>query len=186
MSNRTENIETALIGRDLQVIVKDLLGVSTSALPDGDVVASYGQTPGGAADTTAGGIILDSAVRYNGGTGETVEIIMREMIATSGTLQKAALDVYIFDEYALALASNEVFALDGTTTAKKIKAVLPIAEADWKNIDALNAIATVTYSRSIKAALDTTAMKAVVVMRSTSRTYSADHTLQMELQIHRD
>ncbi len=187
MANRTENIETALTGRDLKTIVTDLQGISTGALVATKVVSSYGFTVGGVVDTTNGGINLDAVTRDNNGTSEVVQVFAREIITTSGTLQKAALRIYLFDSYALSLASGDAFAFGVGGTAKNNVEVLDIAEADWKSDDPLVAVASVAYTgKNIRTAAGTTAMKAIVVMESSSKTYSANHALQLEIRIKRD
>jgi len=182
-----ETIETAKTGRDLRIITTDLQGISTGALAATKVVSSYGFVVGGVVDTTNGGINLDAVTRENNGTSEIVEVICREIITTSGTLQKAALRIYFFDSYALALASGDAFAFGVGGTAKNAVQVVDIAEADWKNDDSLNAVASVSCTnKNLRTAAGTTAMKAIVVMESTSKTYSANHALQLEIRIKRD
>jgi len=184
-----QTVETAIIGRDIRRIVKDLLGIKiTGAITAGQILVSYGQTPGAAADTTNGGILLDAVTRENGGSSEIIEALVRELITTSGTLQKAAMDIYIFDSYALTGASGDAFDF-GTTIVKNLMQVISIAEADWETLDgnALNAIAKVALSgKNLITGSDTVMMYAVAIMRSTTKSFTTNHALQLELRIKRD
>lgn len=183
-----ENIETAKTGKDQKHIVKDLLGIKTAgAIAAGEVLSSYGQTPNGAIDSTSAGILLDAAVRENGGTAELQELIIREIITTSGTPQKSACWLYIFDYYDLSIASGSAFAFSGNTTQKRVKAIIKIAEADWDDTDSLDAFVRKDIrGYNIKTDSDTVMLKAVLVMKSTSKTYTANHALQLELRLARD
>ena len=178
-----ESIETAKTGRDLRCIVKDLLGVAISELVTGKVLCSYGQTPGGVADTTNGGILLDASARENGENGKISEVIIREHMS-SGTLQKPACQLLIFDYYNLTLASGAT--IDIGVVWKNLIAKIDIATGDWVDIDAYNSIACVSpIGKNIRVASDSVLLKAILVCKSTI-TYTANHSLQLEIRIERD
>ena len=182
----SETVETAKIGRDIRSIVTDLQGISLAgSIADGQVLSSYGFTVGGSVDPTSGGILLDAVVRENGGTAEIKEIILREMITDTDALVKPALSIYILDSYSLSIASRSAFTLS-PLGVKAIRAVIDIAEADWKDIDSLNAIVHKAVNLTVVAPANSVLMKAVVVMKSTSETYTAKYSVQMELRIARD
>ena len=182
----SETVETAKIGRDIRNIVTDLQGISTAgAITSGQVLSSYGFTVGGVIDPTSGGILLDAVARENGGTAEIKEIILREMITDTDALIKPALSIYILDSYSLSIASRSAFTITGAV-AKAIRAVINIAEADWEDIDSLNAIVHKAVNKSIITSSSSVLMKAVVVMKSTSETYTAKYSVQLELRFARD
>ena len=182
-----ESTETSLIGRDLRIIKKDLKGIDTTgAIVAGKVFCSYGQqTDSPTIDTVNSGIILDAAVRENGNTGYVNEIILREWLTQAGgSLQKPALDILIFRDLTTTQQSNNNLVL-GTDNLNLIT-VLSIAENEWKDIDALNAIVEKKFGLDIEGNDTTVLLKALVVMRSTTKTVTVNHRYRLEIRIVRD
>ena len=181
-----ESVETALVGRDVRIIKKDLKGIDTTgAIVTGDVFCSYGQTVDGSIDTTNKGIILDNAVRENGNTGYIDEIIIREWLTPgSSTLQKPALDILIFRDLSGTFTSNSVLTL-GTDNMNLVTS-LSIAESDWADKDSINSVIQKKFNLNIEGSDTTVLLKAIIVMKSTTKTITANNNYRLEIRIVRD
>jgi hypothetical protein len=181
----SENTRTALTGRDLRIIKKDLKGINTAgAITAGDVFCSYGETVGGGLDAALGGILLDAAVRENGNTGFIRSLVLREWLSSSGTLQKPALDIYIFRELTVPQTSGDAFAPAGDNV--NIEQIISIDEGDWIDIDANNAIVFLKPDVDVEGSDTTLILKAVIVMKSSTKTFASVNKLRIEFGIVRD
>jgi hypothetical protein len=175
-----EAIETAKIGRALRVIEKTLAGVTIAgAISQGNLFCTYGN-----GDTANSGICLDAAVRLNGETGRIEAITIKEHLAAAGTLQKAALRIHFLKEWTQIAASGQAYVL--STDHLQYVGHADIAEADWKDMDAYNAVAQVKPGLDILTGEDTVLLKAIIEMRSTTKTYTANHSHVMNIKIAQD